>query len=50
MAGLFTLFTFAMLAGVARQRRLAIALFFTGLVLSLLMFWHHATDVLKINL
>lgn len=50
MAGLFAIFTLAFLAIFFSRRSLAISLIVAGILLTLAMFWHHATDVLKINL
>jgi hypothetical protein len=49
MAGLFFLFSLAITSIIGNRRGTAIALLSIGILLSLLMFWHHATDVLKIN-
>lgn len=49
MAGIFLIFTLAMLFIFYRQRELAIALIFLGIIFTLLVFFHHATDALKIN-
>lgn len=49
MAGLFLIFSLAITSIFWNKRGLAIGLMWTGLGLSLLMFWHHATDILKIN-
>ena len=49
MAGLFGIFAAAIAAIGLRQRLLGIALISIGLVMSLLMFWYHATDMLQIN-
>jgi len=49
MAGIFLILTLAMLFIFYRQRELAIALIFLGIIFTLLVFFHHATDVLKIN-
>lgn len=50
MAVLFAFFVIALLLALFQNRRWSIIFFVIGLVLSLLMFWHHATDILKINL
>lgn len=50
MAGIFVVFSAAILAGLFQQKKLSIGLIVLGLLLGLLMFWHHATDILKINL
>lgn len=50
MAGLFAIFSLAFIAGFARYRLVAMALFFIGLAFSIGMFLHHATDVVQINL
>lgn len=49
MAGLFAVLSLAMAAVLFKQRVLAIVIVSIGILLSLLMFWHHATDILKIN-
>lgn len=49
MAGLYLIFTLAMASILFRQRKLAMGIALIGIVLCLLMFWHHATDFLKIN-
>lgn len=50
MAALFLVFTLAMFAIYAKQRRLAMSIIAIGIVLCLLMFWHHVTTILDINL
>lgn len=50
MAGLFLVFALAIAAVLARQRLAALALVFIGLVLSLVMFWQHAKDIVQINI
>jgi len=50
MAGIFTIFSLAIFSALCRQRVLALSLAIIGLVACMLMFWHHATDILKINL
>ncbi len=50
MAGLFAVFAIAMILIFLRQRTTAIIVALIGLALCLLMFWHHVTDILKINL
>lgn len=50
MAGLFAIFSLAMACIFLRQRTAAVMLLFIGLALCLVMFWHHATDIIKINL
>lgn len=49
MAGLFLIFSLAIAAIFWKKRELALGLLVAGLVLCVLMFWHHVTDVLKIN-
>lgn len=49
MAGLFLIFALELLAIYYTRRAIAIALLLAGLALTLLMFAHHATDILKIN-
>lgn len=49
MAILYLIFSLAFAAILFEQRKLAIGICIAGIVLSLLMFWHHATDILKIN-
>lgn len=48
--GLFALFALTMAAAIANRRRAAEVLFVLGLVLSFLVFLHHATDTLAISL
>lgn len=50
MASLFLIFTLAILLVIKGLRNAAIAVAVAGVILSLVMFWHHATDFLKINL
>lgn len=50
MAVLFVVFALALFFAIMQQRKASIVCIFLGLVLSLAMFWHHVTDVLKINL
>lgn len=50
MAGIFLVFSLAMTAIALRLRFLAIGLLCLGLLLTLAMFWHHATDTLQIRL
>lgn len=50
MAALFLVFALAIAAILWQQRILAMALIVAGIILCLLMFCHHATDILKINL
>lgn len=50
MASIFLIFVFAQIAIFFRYRTMAITLVFLGLLATLAMFWHHATDMLKINL
>ncbi len=49
MAGLFLIFALGIAAIFWQKRILAMTLGFAGLTLGLLMFWHHATDLLQIN-
>jgi hypothetical protein len=49
MAGLYLIFTFAILFIYNRQKSLGVSFMMLGLLLTLLMFWVHATSVLKIN-
>lgn len=50
MFALFALFGLAMTLCFLKKRRLAITVVLITLFFTLLMFMHHATDVLKINL
>ncbi len=50
MAGIFAVFALSICAVFGNQRALALSLLAIGLVLSLLMLWYHATDMLQINL
>ena len=49
MAGLFLLLCLAFLATLKGSKSLAINLIFATLALALVMFYAHATDILKIN-
>ncbi len=49
MAALFLIFVFIVLSIILQNRKLAIAFLIAGLLLSLLMTYHHATDMLQIN-
>lgn len=49
MAGLFAVYSIALLFVVFCRRKAAIVFITLGLIMSLLLFWHLATDVLKIN-
>jgi hypothetical protein len=49
MAGLFLIFTLAMISIYAKKRELAISILVLALLLSLMMFYYHATDILEIN-
>jgi hypothetical protein len=49
MAGLFAIFSVAIALILMRMRLLAMYVIVAGILCSLLMFWHHATDILKIN-
>lgn len=49
MAGLFLIFSIALLVLIYGKRNLTIAFWALALLLSIFMFWHHATDTLKIN-
>lgn len=49
MAGLYALFSLAMVAIFCNQRKAAIGVVTVGLLLGLAMLWHHATSVLEIN-
>ncbi len=50
MAGIFLVFVFALLAIYWKKREIAISLILLALGLVLIMFWHHATNILNINL
>lgn len=49
MAVLFVALACAMASVYIRQRELAFAWLAIGILFSILMFWHHATDTLQIN-
>jgi hypothetical protein len=49
MAGIFLIFAIAILLIYYRQRELAMTFVFLGIIFTLLVFFHHATDILKIN-
>ena len=49
MASLFAIFSVSLLFIGLGYRRPAIAFVAAGIILSLAMFWHHATDILQIN-
>lgn len=49
MAGIFLILTIAILLIFYRQRELAMTFVFLGIIFTLLVFFHHATDILKIN-
>ena len=49
MAGLFLIMFIALLATFWQQRVAAIGLALAGIILSLLMFYYHATSTLQIN-
>jgi hypothetical protein len=49
MAGLFALASAAIVAIAVKQRTLALALWAVTIILSVFMFWHHATNTLQIN-
>lgn len=48
MAALFGVFSIALWALLAGRRLVAIFFWFLAVVLSIAMFWHHATDHLQI--
>lgn len=50
MAGLFLVFTIAIVLLGLGLRKAALILAFINLLLCLAMFWHHITDVLNISL
>jgi hypothetical protein len=50
MAALFLFFAIALLLAFFQKRRLSILFILLGLVLLMIMFGHHATDTLKINM
>ncbi len=50
MAALFVVFTLAMISIFFQKRKVAISLTLVGLILCLVMLWHHATNYLHINL
>lgn len=49
MAGIFLILVLAILFIYYRQRELAITFVFLGIIFTLLVFFHHANDILKIN-
>lgn len=49
MAFIFVVYAAAMVAILLHQRKVSISLIALGLIATLLVFWHHATDVLKIH-
>lgn len=49
MAGIFAILSLAMCAIYWSKRTLTIGLIFLALILTILIFWHHVTDILKIN-
>lgn len=49
MAGLFLVFTLSILSIITSIRKLALVFWVVGLLLTLVMFSYHATDILKIN-
>lgn len=49
MAGLFAIYSLALALIIAGNRIYGIYLIVISLILSILMLWHHATDILKIN-
>lgn len=50
MAGIFLMMGLSMLAALAEKRALSLGLLVLGLIFMLLMFWHHLTTPLQINL
>ena len=50
MAALFAFLAVALLLAILRNRPWSLIVFVIGILLSILMFWSHATDILKINL
>lgn len=50
MAGLFLIFTLALIAVSMQKRNWAISLLIAGMILTMVMLWYHATDILQINL
>lgn len=50
MAGLFLIYALAIISILAKQRNLAMVLIVIGIILSILMFWHHVTDTINIRL
>lgn len=50
MAGIFLVFTLAFLAIYGQKRLLAMSIIVIGLLFCLMMFWHHVTNILNINL
>lgn len=49
MAAAFLFLTLALIAMLARQRNLAISMLCIGIIGGAIVFWFHATDILKIN-
>lgn len=49
MAALFAVFALSMATTFYNNRKATIGLVVAGLLLTLIMFWHHATSVLEIN-
>ncbi len=50
MAGLFLIYTLAIIAILAKQRIPGMALILIGIILSAVMFWYHVTDSINIRL
>lgn len=50
MAGLFVIYTWAVIAILAKQRIMAMSLILIGIILSAVMLWYHVTDTINIRL
>jgi hypothetical protein len=48
MAGIFAVFTLALVSVISGERKVAIVIMAFGLLASLLLFWYLATDTLKL--
>lgn len=49
MAGIFAIFSLALIFVILRKRKMAIGLIAFGILTSLLLFWYLATATLQIN-
>ena len=50
MAALFFILGFAVIFAYAKMQKTSITILVIGMVLTILMFLHHATDSIKVNL